>query len=98
MKLKLTDVQMLILDHLQDDYENIKQLWTMIGREGGYSIGEFKAALKNLVKDGYVRCYEPTDTELVEVKEPDPDRVEEYWFGLSEKGEVEVEVPIGKSG
>lgn len=93
MKLKLTDVQMTVLDHLQDDYEDIEQLWTMIGGEAGCSIGEFKEIMKGLVKDGYVRCYEPTDTELVKVNEPYLDRIDEYWFDLSEKGEAEMELP-----
>lgn len=93
MKLKLTDVQMTILDYLQDDYEDIEQLWTMIRREIGYSIGELKAALKNLIKQGYVRCYEPADTKLVEVEELDLERIDEYWFDLSEKGEAEMEIP-----
>jgi len=93
MRLKLTNMQMMILDHLQDDYENIEQIWTMIGRKAGCSIEEFKAALKGLVKDGYVRCYEPTDAELVEVKEPDLGRIDKYWLDLSEEGEAEMEIP-----
>ncbi len=82
---QLTTLQEQIIDALANDYEDIEQLRGMLDQPTPDE--ELKSALSALIKEGYVACYQPTKTEMKPVAHPDCQQLDDYWFGLTDKGE-----------
>jgi hypothetical protein len=82
---RLSLLQQEIIDCLANDYEDLKQIHQMLDRS--VSQAEIREALWGLIQGGYVACFEPSQTAMVPVPKPDLQRLDAYWFALSELGE-----------
>ncbi len=82
---QLTTLQEQIIDALANDYEDLKQIRGML--EQAVPESEIKSTLWQLIREEYIACYQPTKTELKPVAHPNRQRLDEYWFALTPKGE-----------
>jgi hypothetical protein len=81
----LTALQEEIMDALANDYEDLQQIQGMLSQ--AVPTDEIKSALWVLIEEGYVACYQPTKTEMKFVAHADRQRLDGYWFALTERGE-----------
>lgn len=78
-----------ILDCLADDSEDLKQIQNIMVDKGlSYDEAELRAELKTLIREGYIRCYEPVGYILQKISRPDLRKLNHYWFGLTRLGEL----------
>jgi len=80
---ELTALQEQIIDALANDYEDLKQIREMLN----VPESDIQSALWQLICEEYIACYQPTKTALKPVAHPDRQRLDEYWFALTPKGE-----------
>ncbi len=89
----LTLLQLDLLDCLADGYEDLEQIVKLMdykrahgNKQADYTKAELYENLEFLIREGYVRFYEPKGTSLVEGKALDNQKLDWYYFELTEKG------------
>ncbi len=81
----MTRLQEQIIDALANDFESIEQIRQMLDQP--LTNAQIEAALWELIRETFVTCYEPIQTELKSVAHPERQRLGDYWFALTKTGE-----------
>lgn len=86
---ELTRHQKMIIDVLADDYENVNEITSALG--ASISKRQIEDAVWCLIEKGMVDCFHAEKTGMEPVSNPDITKLNEYWFILSQTGELALE-------